>query len=119
MKGYEAVLFDLDDTLLNREKAVDGMFFIILEKCYANVKLSTKKYMLQKFREYNKKCYGINDKTTVLDSLFDEYPPMCRLSHNTIQNFWNDHFPNCFTIDQYIMKIENIIKRNCKVAIIT
>ena len=28
------MLFDLDDTLLNRDKAVDKMFLIILEKCY-------------------------------------------------------------------------------------
>lgn len=28
------MLFDLDDTLLNRDKAVEKMFLQILEKCY-------------------------------------------------------------------------------------
>lgn len=36
------MLFDLDDTLLNRDKAVDKMFLIILEKCYEDVKHSAK-----------------------------------------------------------------------------
>lgn len=35
--GYKAMLFDLDDTLLNRDKAVDNLFLLLLEKCYENV----------------------------------------------------------------------------------
>ncbi|MGR5968912.1 HAD family hydrolase, partial [Bacillus paranthracis] len=30
--GYKAMLFDLDDTLLNRDKAVDTLFLFVLEK---------------------------------------------------------------------------------------
>jgi putative hydrolase of the HAD superfamily len=32
------MLFDLDDTLLDRDKAVDRMFSIILENFYGEVK---------------------------------------------------------------------------------
>ncbi len=32
MMGYKAMLFDLDDTLLNRDKAVDALFLFVLEK---------------------------------------------------------------------------------------
>ena len=35
--GYKAMLFDLDDTLLDRDKAVEALFLIVLEKCYENV----------------------------------------------------------------------------------
>ena len=28
MMGYKAMLFDLDDTLLNRDKAVDALFYL-------------------------------------------------------------------------------------------
>lgn len=35
--GYKAMLFDLDDTLLNRDKAVDTLFLFVLEKCYEDV----------------------------------------------------------------------------------
>lgn len=31
------MLFDLDDTLLNRDKAVDTLFLFVLEKCYEDV----------------------------------------------------------------------------------
>ncbi|MCG7333614.1 HAD family hydrolase, partial [Salinicoccus roseus] len=31
---YKAMIFDLDDTLLDRKQAVDNMFSILLEDCY-------------------------------------------------------------------------------------
>ncbi len=36
------MLFDLDDTLLNRDKAVDKMFLMILEKFYKDIGFSEK-----------------------------------------------------------------------------
>ncbi|PXW87509.1 putative hydrolase of the HAD superfamily [Pseudogracilibacillus auburnensis] len=119
MKNYKAMLFDLDDTLLNRDKAVDKMFLIILEKCYEDIKHSTKNEMLQRFKEYDKRYYGYNDKTKVLGSLFDEFPPKYRLHRNYIQDFWNNHFPHCFSINQNTLNVVNTIKKQGKIAIIT
>ncbi len=119
MSGYKAMIFDLDDTLLNRNKAVDKMFFIILEKCYENVKDSAKNEMLQKFKEYDNGSYGNGDKVKVLESLFDEFPPKYRLPRNYIQEFWNNIFPHCFSINQNTINIVNTIKMHVKVAIIT
>ncbi|MFI8708636.1 HAD family hydrolase [Bacillus sp. NPDC077411] len=113
------MLFDLDDTLLNRDKAVDNMFLIILEKCYEDVKHSVKNEMLQKFKEYDKKSYGYGDKTTVLESFFDEFPPKYRLPRYYIQDFWNNNFPHCFSINQNTINIVNTLKMHVKVAIIT
>ncbi|WML50729.1 HAD family hydrolase [Neobacillus sp. PS3-34] len=113
------MLFDLDDTLLNRDKAVDKMFLIILEKCYEDVNHSSQNEMLQKFKKYDNRNYGNSDKTKVLESFFDEFPPKYRLPHNYIQDFWNNNFPNCFSINQYTINIVNTIKRHVKVAIIT
>ncbi|MFD1737448.1 HAD family hydrolase [Bacillus salitolerans] len=113
------MLFDLDDTLLNRNKAVDKMFSIILEKFYEDVKHSVKNKMLQKFREYDSRCYGNNDKTIVLESIFDEFPAKYRLSRNDMQDFWNNNFPQCFSIHQNTINIINTIKMHVKVAIIT
>ncbi|MFE8700797.1 HAD family hydrolase [Cytobacillus sp. FJAT-54145] len=113
------MLFDLDDTLLNREKAVENMFLLILEKCYGVVKHSTEKKMLQKFKDYDKRDYGNNEKVRVLESFFDEFPPKYRLAQSSIQDFWNHHFPQCFSINQDTINIVNTIKRYVKVAIIT
>ncbi|WML44540.1 HAD family hydrolase [Neobacillus sp. PS3-40] len=113
------MLFDLDDTLLNRDKAVDKMFLIILEKCYEDVKHSLKNEMLRKFKEYDKRGYGYSDKTKVLESFFDEFPPKYRLPHNYIQDFWNNNFPHCFSINQNTINIVNTIKVQAKIAIIT
>ncbi|MGE7021425.1 HAD family hydrolase [Solibacillus cecembensis] len=113
------MLFDLDDTLLNRDNAVEKMFLIILEKCYENVKNSERNRMLNKFKEYDNKGYGNNNKIKVLESLFDEFPPRYRLPRNDIQDFWNHHFPNCFSINQETINIINTIKMHVKVAIIT
>ncbi|QFG01215.1 HAD family hydrolase [Psychrobacillus glaciei] len=113
------MLFDLDDTLLNRGKAVDKMFLIILEKCYEDVKYSLKNEMLRKFKEYDNSCYGTSDKTIVLESFFDEFPPKYRLPRNYIQDFWNNNFPHCFSINQDTINIVNTIKMHVKVAIIT
>jgi putative hydrolase of the HAD superfamily len=120
LKGYKAILFDLDDTLLDRDKAVEKLFLIILEKCYEEVKQhSVKKEMLQKFKEYDKRSYGCSDKVKVLESFFDEFPPKYRLPRNDIQDFWNNNFPYCFSIDQETVNIINTLKMHVKVAIIT
>lgn len=113
------MLFDLDDTLLDRDKAVDNLFLLVLEKRYEDVSDTVKNNMLQKFKEYDKKEYGISDKTIVLESLFDEFAPKYRLPRNYIQDFWNENFPKCFSIDQNTILFLNHIKRHFKVGIIT
>ncbi|PEJ44024.1 2-haloalkanoic acid dehalogenase [Bacillus wiedmannii] len=119
MMGYKAMLFDLDDTLIDRDKAVDNLFLLVLEKCYEDVSDTVKNNMLQKFKEYDKREYGISDKTIVLESLFNEFAPKYRLPHNYIQDFWNENLPKCFSIDQNTIHFLNQIKRHFKVGIIT
>lgn len=54
------MLFDLDDTLLDRDKAVDKLFSIILEEFYGDVEQhAVKNEMLQKFKGYDKKAMVI------------------------------------------------------------
>ncbi|WP_142385063.1 HAD family hydrolase [Cytobacillus massiliigabonensis] len=113
------MLFDLDDTLLNRDKAVDNLFLLLLEKCYEDVNHSVKNEMLQKFKEYDNKSYGNSDKSKVIESFFDKFPPKYRLPRNDIQAFWNNHFPQCFSINQHTINIVNTIKMQVKVGIIT
>lgn len=113
------MIFDLDDTLLDRDKAVDNLFLLVLEKCYEDVSDTVKNNMLQKFKEYDKREYGISDKTIVLESLFDEFAPKYRLPRNYIQDFWNENLPKCFSIDQNTILFLNHIKRHFKVGIIT
>ncbi|MBE4909913.1 HAD family hydrolase [Bacillus luteolus] len=113
------MLFDMDDTLLNRDKAVENLFLIVLERCYGDVNLSLKNEMLQKFKVYDKRGYGFNDKAIVLESFFDKYPPKARILRNKVQDFWNEHFPLCFSIDPNTIHIVNTIKRHVKVAMIT
>ncbi len=115
----KAAIFDLDETLLNRDKAIEQMFLMILDKCYEDVKHSVKDEMLKKFKEYDKESYGYNDKTKVFESFFDEFPPKYRLPRNDIQDFWNINFPHCFTINPNTINIVNTLKMQVKVAIIT
>lgn len=119
MGSYKAIIFDLDDTLLDRDKAVYQIFLMILEKCYEIVDHSTKNKMLQKFKEYDKGAYGYSDKTNVLESLFDQFPPKHRLPSKDIQAFWNNNFPRCFSINQDTIKFINTLKTQVRVAIIT
>ncbi|PEK92182.1 2-haloalkanoic acid dehalogenase [Bacillus mycoides] len=114
------MLFDLDDTLLDRDKAVDKLFSIILEEFYGDVEQhAVKNEMLQRFKGYDKKSYGHSDKVKVLESFFDEFPPKYRLPRNCIQEFWNNNFPKCFSINQKTINIINTIKSHIKVGIIT
>ena len=116
---YKAILFDLDDTLLDRDQAVENLFFVILETCYGDVKDSVKNIMLEKFKEYDKGNYGDGNKVKVIEPFFDEFPPKHRIPSSDIQTFWNHHFPNCFSVNQNIINILNTIKKQVKVAIIT
>ncbi|MCF6408128.1 HAD family hydrolase [Pseudalkalibacillus salsuginis] len=113
------MLFDLDDTLLNRDRAVEKLFLMILEKCYEDVKHTVLREMMHKFKEYDKKSYGYSDKTIVVESFFEEFPPKNRMPRDHIQDFWNNNFPHCFSINQNTIKIVNTIKKYIKVGIIT
>lgn len=113
------MLFDLDDTLLNRDNAVEKMFLIILEKCYGEVNHSTKREMLRIFKECDNRGYGNSDKVKVLESFFDMFPPRNRLHENLIMDFWNNSFPCCFSVNLDTINIVNSIKLHAKVAIIT
>ncbi|WP_394176291.1 HAD family hydrolase [Guptibacillus hwajinpoensis] len=113
------MIFDLDDTLLDRDKAVEKLFLMILEKCYEGVKHLDRSEMLKKFKEYDKKSYGISDKTEVLESFFDIFPPKYRLPRNQVQGFWNMNFPQCFSVNKNTINFINAIKMHVKVAIVT
>ncbi|MDF2606859.1 MAG: hydrolase, variant 1 family protein [Bacillales bacterium] len=119
MGKCNAILFDLDDTLLDRGKAVDEMFSLVLHKCYEDVGHSLRNEMLKVFKEYDNRSYGKGDKTKFLESFFDEFPPKYRLPRKSMQDFWNNNFPNCFSIDKYTINILNTIKMHVKVAIVT
>lgn len=119
MSSYKAVLFDLDDTLLDRDKAVEKLFFILLEKCYVDISDTIKRGMLLEFKEQDKRSYGQKDKTKVLESFFAAFPPKYRIPRNDILAFWNNHFPYCFSVNQERINIVNKIKSQVKVAIIT
>ncbi|NMH69407.1 HAD family hydrolase [Bacillus sp. RO3] len=119
MNGYKAILFDLDDTLIDRDKAVENLFFILVEKCYEEVSHSKKTEMLKRFKEHDRKSYGYSDKTNVLDSFFDDFPPSHRLPSDSIQDFWNHHFPQCFSVNKLMIAVLNEIKSQVKVGIIT
>ncbi len=58
----KAAIFDLDETFLNRDKAIERIFLMFLDKCYEDVKHSVKNEMLKKFKEYDKESYGHNEK---------------------------------------------------------
>ncbi|WP_167264300.1 HAD-IA family hydrolase [Alkalibacillus almallahensis] len=113
------MLFDLDDTLISREVAVNHIFSMILDKCYKDVKHSVKNDMLQTFKEYDKRKYGLSDKVQVVESFFDEFPPQYRIMSSNIQDFWDTNFPRCFSVDQNTVDIVNTLKMQYKVAIIT
>lgn len=119
MKLVKAILFDLDDTLLNRDSAVDNLFHIMLEKYYGAVEHSVKTDMLQQFKEYDKRDYGYADKTNVLSSFFDAFPPTFQLPRHDMQDFWNQQFPYCFSINQHTLKVIQTMKKHVQVGIIT
>ncbi|KAB8129010.1 HAD family hydrolase [Gracilibacillus oryzae] len=113
------MIFDLDDTLLDRDKAVENLFFLIIEKCYEEVYDSEKEAMMRAFKKYDRRSYGYGDKTEVLESFFDEFPAKFRLPREEIQDFWNNHFPYCFPVNQHTINLVNKIKEEVKVAIVT
>ncbi|WP_231479940.1 HAD family hydrolase [Rossellomorea vietnamensis] len=117
MKNYKAMLFDLDDTLLDRNQAVDNIFHIMLKECYGNVEDMLKTEMLRKFKEYDHHGYGVSDKTAVFHSFFDEFPPVYRLPEP--QEFWNQQFPQCFSISEHTVNLVKRVQEHMKVAIIT
>ena len=92
----KAILFDLDDTLLNRDHAVNHLFHIILEKYYGAIQDTLKMDMLQKFKEYDKRDYGIADKTDVLSSFLICFHQPVNCLAMTCKNFGISSFHIAF-----------------------
>ena len=113
------IIFDLDDTLLDREQAIEKLFLVLLEKFYKNVKHTNKNEMLRRFKEYDKKNYGINDKTRVLDPFFNKFPTKRIVSQYAMQDFWNTNLPLCFSVDETILDFLSSLKEQYQLAIIT
>ncbi|MTH51867.1 HAD-IA family hydrolase [Bacillus mangrovi] len=112
------MLFDLDDTLVDRDRAVERMFCKVIETCYEDVPVNAE--MLQAFKENDQKDYGTNDKTQMFESFFHKYPPAYRLQGGQILEFWNVNFPLCFEEDpEVIQVVEAIRRKGIKTGIIT
>lgn len=114
MNKIKAIMFDLDDTLLDRRTAADAMFYVIAEKCYAGAATDEMKRF---FIKHDNNGYA--SKIDVLNALFDEFPPVFRISGDEIYPFWNAHFPRCFSMDAGVLETVKKIKAAVKSAIIT
>jgi putative hydrolase of the HAD superfamily len=114
MNNFKAIMFDLDDTLLSREKPLEGFFQYIAKECYAGVATDE---MFQSYKKYDNG--GYSNKTDVLNSLFDEYPPNYRIPTAEIYNFWDSNFPKYFTMETEKLEIVKKIIAVKKSAIIT
>ena len=119
MTKYKAVIFDLDDTLINRKQAVNNLFDIILNRFYEDDKLQNYDQMIKKFKEYDFEHTGDPDKTKVLKPFFKIYPPDTILKENQMITFWNDTLPSAFAPDSNVLNLLSIISNNYKIAIIT
>ena len=118
MNLYKAVIFDLDDTLVDWNKAADTMFQIVLKKCYGvDVEHSKASEMLSVFKKLGNN--GYSDKRVVFNTLFNEYLPINRIPEPEIYTFWNANFPTCFSPCNETINILNIIKQSAKLGIIT
>lgn len=93
---YKAVMFGIDDTLLNRDNALEKMFFITLEKYYEDVKIAERNQVLHNFKEYDRRDYGNSNKTRVFESFFYNFPSQNR-----------PHFLKC------IRELFHSLKSNC------
>ena len=114
MSNFNAILFDLDNTLIDRNKAADEMFLIIAKECYSNVATEE---MLQSFRKYDNN--GYSNKIAALNSLFDDYPPDYRIPASDMYAFWDSKFVECFFVDSETHAFLEKIADNTKTAIIT
>lgn len=124
MRPYKAIMFDLDNTLVDRDKAVGNMMSLILDKCYAGDSDKDKSQMTNKLVEMLntfKKLdnNGYSNKTSVINTFFNEYPPTYRIPDGEINTFWNFNFPNCFTTEPEVNQVVECIHKRFKTAIIT
>ena len=119
MNKIKAVMFDLDDTLLDRDKAVELMFEVIIEKCYKNTDIPKIQYnnMLGEFKKYDNRGYG--SKTVLLNSLFDKFPPTFRIPETEFREFWDSNFHKCFSKDEERVNTVIKLQKYVKTAIIT
>lgn len=119
MSKYKAVIFDLDDTLVDRNTAINNLFYIILEKYYKNVDTAKEDEILNKFKLYDKENYGDGNKVKVLKPFFKDFPAETNMPEELMIDFWSENLPKCFTPNKDILNLLDEISKKMKIAIIT
>jgi len=113
-------MFDLDDTLLDRNKAVEAMFSIIMEKCYKNIAVTDIQYnnMLCEFKKYDNNGFG-RTHIELFNNFFNKFPPSLRIPDVEIYDFWTRNFPKCSIIPAENINTVLKLKEHVKTAIIS
>ena len=77
-----------------------------------------KKDMLENLRNTIKETMGLPIKPMFYHR-FDAFPSTFQLPRHDMQDFWDQQFPYCFSIDQHMLKVLQTIKKQVQVGIIT
>ncbi|MFU1769125.1 HAD family hydrolase [Mammaliicoccus sciuri] len=116
---FEAIIFDLDDTLIDRNHAVTELFKLFHNKYYLNNNLYDEDTMMKDFINLDKKYYGKDEKDKIFKNFILKYPLNQAINLENISHFWNNNFPQCFKPDKKVKQLLDILSRSYKIALIT
>ncbi|PTK07662.1 hypothetical protein BU001_11695, partial [Mammaliicoccus sciuri] len=86
---FEAIIFDLDDTLIDRNHAVTELFKLFYSKYYLNNNLYDVDTMMKDFINLDKEYYGKDEKDKIFKNFILKYPLNQAINLENISHFWN------------------------------
>ncbi|PTI30575.1 HAD family hydrolase [Mammaliicoccus vitulinus] len=116
---FKAIIFDLDDTLINRNHAVTEIFKLFYNKYYLKNDIHDIDLMMNDFIKLDKKYYGKDEKDKIFKNIILKYPLNQSINIDNINSFWNNNFPNCFKPDIKTIQLLNTLSKSHKIALVT
>jgi len=115
---YDTVLFDLDDTLHDRNRSICNFIDLFIAKYSNLMECNSISSFKDIFIEID--CHGYKPREEMFTELLDRIAWKTKPEINELLDFWNSEFPHCAEpVPDLYEVLDFLLEKNIKMAIVT